>query len=164
MNITIVSSVGHDSTLLSAFDQALITAGIHNYNLIPLSSVIPPHSIVEKAEKFEADTKHFGDRLYVVKAETRSDKKGSFLGSGIGWYQLDDGRGFFVEHRGTKNSEKEITAWLTNQIHFSLKDLVMNRGLSFDEKKINIELSTAVVISKPICVLVAAVYKSEGWK
>jgi len=40
----------------------------------------------------------------------------------------------------------------------------MNRGLSFDEKKINIELSTAVVISKPICVLVAAVYKSEGWK
>ena len=161
MNITIVSSVGHGSTLLSAFDKALINAGIHNYNLILLSSVIPPHSMIKKADKFEADTKHFGDRLYVVKAETRSDKKGSFLGSGIGWYQLDDGRGFFVEHEGTKNSKVEINDWLRNQINSSLKDLVVNRGLPFDEKKINMELSTAVVTSKPICVLVAAVYKSE---
>ena len=164
MNITIVSSVGHGSTLLSAFDKALINAGIHNYNLIRLSSVIPPHSMIKKADKFEADTKHFGDRLYVVKAETRSDKKGSFLGSGIGWYQLDDGRGFFVEHEGTKNSKVEINDWLRNQINSSLKDLVVNRGLPFDEKKINMELSTAVVTSKPICVLVAAVYKSEEWK
>jgi|SRR3989344_3120476 len=164
MNITIVSSVGHGSTLLSAFDKALINAGIHNYNLILLSSVIPPHSMIKKADKFEADTKHFGDRLYVVKAETRSDKKGSFLGSGIGWYQLDDGRGFFVEHEGTKNSKVEINDWLRNQINSSLKDLVVNRGLPFDEKKINMELSTAVVTSKPICVLVAAVYKSEEWK
>ncbi len=163
MNIYIVSAVGHGSTQLSAFDQALINAGIHNYNLIVLSSVVPPQTTIEKAGKFAADTRHFGDRLYVVRAEMRSEKRGDAIGAGVGWYQLADGRGFFVEHESIKKSKQAIKNWLQDQIYCSLKDLVVNRGLSFDEKKIDMKLSTVVVSDKPACALVAAVYKSEKW-
>ncbi len=42
MKIHIGTSIGTGETELSAFDTALYNAGIANYNLLYLSSVIPP--------------------------------------------------------------------------------------------------------------------------
>lgn len=42
MKIDVVWGHGEGKTSLSAFDRTLLEAGIHNLNLIPLSSVIPP--------------------------------------------------------------------------------------------------------------------------
>lgn len=44
--IYVTSGIGEGQTNLSAFDAALWDAGIANFNLIKLSSVIPPHSKV----------------------------------------------------------------------------------------------------------------------
>jgi len=43
MRIDIVWGESEGKTLLSAFDRALLNAGIHNFNLISLNSVIPPN-------------------------------------------------------------------------------------------------------------------------
>ncbi len=48
MRIDIVWGGSEGKTLLSAFDRALLNAGIHNFNLIPLSSVIPPQSVIHE--------------------------------------------------------------------------------------------------------------------
>ena len=42
MNIYVSSGIGYGQTKLAAFDAALNEAGIANFNLIKLSSVIPP--------------------------------------------------------------------------------------------------------------------------
>src|SRR5439155_11541958 len=48
--IEVAKSVGVANTTLAAFDDALIKAGIGNFNLIRLSSVIPPETNVSVAE------------------------------------------------------------------------------------------------------------------
>ena len=93
MNIPLVTGVGVGSTLLSAFDDALRACGALNYNLIPLSSVIPPASTVVPLPRYTSDPDEHGHRLYVVKAEVRSDDAGKRIGAGIGWYQWGDGHG-----------------------------------------------------------------------
>ena len=41
---TLVSGVGSGNTELNAFDNALYNAGVGNYNLIKVSSILPPIS------------------------------------------------------------------------------------------------------------------------
>src|SRR6476620_11161811 len=98
MQIPLIAGVGVGSTLLSAFDDALRACGVLNYNLIPLSSVIPPASTVVPLARYFANPDEHGHRLYVVKAEMRSEEVGTQIGAGIGWYQWGDDRGVFVEH------------------------------------------------------------------
>src|SRR4051794_19283644 len=91
LQIGVVTGIGHGSTLLSSFDDALRRCGVYNYNLIALSSIIPAGS--EVIDVFHAPDDEFGHRLYVVKAESRSDEVGRVVAAGIGWYQWSDGRG-----------------------------------------------------------------------
>jgi arginine decarboxylase len=98
VRIPIVAGTGRGSTLLSAFDDALAECGVLNYNLIPLSSVIPPETEVVPLERFTSPPDEHGHRLYVVKAEMRSDQSGEVVGAAVGWYLWGDDRGVFVEH------------------------------------------------------------------
>lgn len=41
--IYLCSGIGRGKTLLNAFDDALISAGVGNYNLIKVSSIVPPN-------------------------------------------------------------------------------------------------------------------------
>src|SRR3990172_10239297 len=97
MKITVAAGRGEGSTTLSAFDAALKVAGIHNYNIIKLSSVIPPESNVVVKKWKNSPTEH-GKKLYTVMAEIRSDIMKRSIAAGIGWYQTKDNRGVFAEH------------------------------------------------------------------
>ena len=96
--IIITSGKGNASTKLAAFDAALWDAGIANYNLIKLSSVMPPKSKLIVGSPENPQGKRVGDRLYVVLAEKREDKVGKEAWAGIGWVQAENGHGLFVEH------------------------------------------------------------------
>lgn len=163
MDIFIVSGKGEGSTLLSAFDTALLDAGVLNYNLICLSSVIPPRTTVLIKDKYNPSPEDFGDRLYVVKAEMRSYEEGMTIGAGIGWYQFADGRGVFVEHHTEAQSSEAAEKELKSSIFDSLRDLCKNRNHPFLEDNVNHSVSTATVAERPLCVLVVAVYQKEKW-
>jgi len=163
MNIFIVSAIGQGKTKLSAFDSALTNAGIHNYNLLKLSSIIPPRCGISVVRKYKNNVEEFGHKLYVVQAEIRSDKKGIVLSAGIGWYQLEDGRGFFVEHEGSNTSERKAEKYIQSQIYYSLQCLCLNRKLSFNKENVHHEIVVARVENVPTSVMVSAVYQSEGW-
>jgi arginine decarboxylase len=49
LRIQIATGTGAGPTPLGAFDAALLDAGVANYNLICLSSVIPPASAIRRA-------------------------------------------------------------------------------------------------------------------
>ena len=163
MQIYVVAGKGYGKTNLSAFDAALKDAGIHNYNLVYLSSIIPPNSAVIKKNNHETPEDDFGRRLYVVKAEIRSSETGKAIAAGLGWYQSADGRGVFVEHTTKSGTVKTAKEDLEDKITKSLKDLCAFRGYSCKESDFKMSISACKIRSKPACVLVAAVYTSDKW-
>lgn len=163
LEIKVVCGKGSGRTTLSAFDNALKTAGVYNYNLITLSSIIPPSSVISKIRRYEAAPEEFGHKLYVIKAEIRSEEAGKFLAAGLGWYQLDDGRGVFVEHEIKGETKVAVESEITSRIENSLKDLCRFRRIKFDFKSVKSVVSIIQIKDHPTSVLVLAVYQSEGW-
>lgn len=46
-HFTLSTGVGHSQSQINAFDRALISAGISDYNLIKISSILPPNCFQE---------------------------------------------------------------------------------------------------------------------
>jgi len=158
MKIHVASGIGTGPTKLSAFDSALNEAGVANYNLIRLSSVIPPSSDIIDHDKGIQDkvSGSWGDRLYVVMAETRVDTPNAEAWAGIGWVQdKKTGKGLFVEHEG--GSEKAVRS----DIQQSLEGLMATRNVDFGPVQMKVVGRTC--LHQPVCALVIAVYRSCDW-
>lgn len=158
MIIKLSAGIGTGPTKLAAFDAALNHAGVANYNLLRLSSVIPPKTTIKVASK--ALTKlpgNWGDRLYVVMAEERVDTPNAEAWAGIGWVQdKKTGKGLFVEHEG--NSETSVR----QDIKQSLEALMATRGVDFGP--INMKVIGQICNHEPVCALVVAVYQASDWE
>ena len=164
MYISVVTGIGQGKTELSAFDSALSAAGIYNYNLIPLSSIIPPRSKVVKTRKYRTPDSEYGHKLYVIKADIRSKNIGEHIAAGLGWYQFEDGRGVFVEHEVRELNQRAVLEATKQRILDSLRDLCTFRHVRYNAQKANMDIATVVVKESPVCALSIAVYKAEGWE
>jgi len=155
--IKVSSGTGEGATELSAFDKALQNAGVANYNLLYLSSVIPP-GFMPQIEKPAVNSNEFGHKLYVVMAENRTSEVGKEVWSGIGWVMKENQSegGLFVEHHG--ESKEEVIKLITD----SLNTMKANRAEKYGE--IKYEISGIKCAKNPVCALVCAFYQSEGWK
>ena len=164
MEIKVVCGVGSGRTTLSAFDNALKDAGVYNYNLIALSSIIPPGSKIIKIKRYKTPYHEYGHKLYVIKAEIRNEETGKFIAAGLGWYQLEDGRGMFVEHDIKGETKIAVESEIAGRIENSLKDLCKFRNIRFDLKNVRSATSITQIKDHPTSVLVLAVFQSEGWE
>jgi arginine decarboxylase len=163
VDIPIVAGVGHGSTPLTALDDALHACGVLNYNLIPLSSVIPPAARVRPIDRYQSSWDEHGHRLYVVKAEIRSDQAGLALGAGIGWYQWHDGRGVFVEHELLGENQQDVTDTLRITIQSSIADLCAVRDVPCDPTQIHSRICVGEVDDRPTSALVLAIFQAQAW-
>ena len=163
MEIFLVSGVGRSGTTLSAFDAALQKGGIHNYNLLGLSSVIPVGSAIKVVPSHRSPEDEHGYLLYVVLAEARSERCGDSLAAGLAWYQLDDGRGVFAEHSELSRTlaPAEVEASVADRLAAMARDLCSHRGWRFEEARLLTQAISAQVRAEPTSVLVAAVYESQ---
>ncbi len=96
--IRVVWGIGEGLTELSGFDAALADAGIHNYNLVTLSSVIPPDPSIEVVGT-APDLGPVGDELHVVESSAVAEP-GETVAAGVGWARSESGRGIFYEVSG----------------------------------------------------------------
>lgn len=156
MMIYITSGIGSAPTQLGAFDAALWDAGIANYNLIKLSSIVPRGTKIVSKRLSQNGNKDFGNKLYLVLAEKLETERGRDAWAGIGWVQSKDGKGLFVEHHGSKKEE------VVNLIDLTLESMARYRKEKFG--KIHRRLVGIRCKSEPVCAVVAAVYKSEDWQ
>ncbi len=74
----ICSGVGRGSTLLNAFDNALISVGIGNYNLLKVSSIVPPGAQIVNKIDIEP-----GSLLPVAYGYLSSDEDGKIISSAV---------------------------------------------------------------------------------
>jgi arginine decarboxylase len=155
LEIWVTTGVGEARTPLAAFDRALFAAGIGNYNLITLSSVIPLGATIVRKQWHGSD-EQWGDRLYVVLAEHRAESPGEEAWAGLGWVQSEmDGRGLFVEHHGVTRQDVE------DQIEASLSSMCAYRRQSLGPPQMAV--TGTVCTGDPACALVAAVFESRPW-
>lgn len=96
--IRVVWGTASGPTELSAFDAALAGAGVHNYNLVTLSSVIPVEPDIEVVGT-APDLGPVGDELHVVESSATAEP-GETAAAGIGWARSASGRGIFYEVSG----------------------------------------------------------------
>lgn len=162
MQIHVGSGVGFGPTTMAAFDAALNEVGIANYNLLRLSSIVPPNAeIVVHPGKITAQIPGgWGDRMYVVMAEKREDKHNAEAWAGIGWVRdKRTGRGLFTEHEG--NSE----AFVRREITQSLEAFIRTRKNQGDFEWSAIEMTVVgqTCNDKPVCVMAAAVFQVSDW-
>jgi arginine decarboxylase len=160
MKIHLATGIGTGTTKLSAFDAALNQAGIANYNLIRLSSVIPPNTEITVHENASIPAEvmpgGWGDRLYVVMAEQREEQLNAEAWAGIGWVQEKESKkGLFVEHEGA--SEESVRSDIKN----SLEQLMATRNVDFGQ--INMKVIGKKCEGDPICAMAVAVYQSSDW-
>ena len=155
--LSVASAAGTGPTELSAFDDALLRVGAANYNLVRLSSVIPPGSaVVEHDGALPHPGGTWGDRLYVVYAEQRASRPGDEAWAGVGWVQdAASGRGLFVEHEGS--SEDDVR----DAISASLGQL--QRGRKIDLGPVRMRVVGTCCRDEPVCALAMVTYAAEPW-
>ena len=125
--LPILKATGTGGTALAAFHSALVGVNLGHYNLVRLSSVLPPGTFVDATGTAPSPVGTWGDRLYCVYAEQRTTTPGEEAWAGIGWVQRlsGDGGGLMVEHEG--GSE----AFVTDSILTSLRDMVQGSEEQF---------------------------------
>jgi arginine decarboxylase len=155
--IQVVSGIGFGPTELAAFDAALRAAGIANYNLIRLTSIIPAGSTVRAGNGPAVEPGTWGNRLYVVLADHRVHTRYEEAVAGLGWVQeRETGRGLFVEHVG--HTEREVR----RDVLATLESMCEGRGESFGPP--DLVVRATVCSGEPACALVAAVYEAAPWE
>jgi arginine decarboxylase len=156
MVIQIASGTGKGHTKLAAFDAALHEAGVANYNLIKLSSIIPPGAIIKTGTPIQKQPGKWGDKLYVVMAEMRVGIPNMEAWAGIGWVQdKKTGKGFFVEHDGANEQT------VRRDIKASLEAMQGIRKVDYGE--IHMEVVGRTCTHDPVCALVIAVFQASSW-
>lgn len=148
MAIKLVKGIGRGTTELGAIDNAMYSVGIHNQNMIYLSSVIPSENEIEILDRWE-DSERWGSKLYVVMAYEASLDKAE---ASIGWLYDSDGRGLFVEHSGKGCRSQNI---------MTLDDLAATRHI--EDYTNNTYYQAVESNGEWVCAMVVAIYEEEDW-
>jgi len=124
------ADTGADHFETSAYDIALLDAGIENFNVMMYTSVLPPQSKeITMQEAQDRGLIRHGAVLETIKAEM-DGVQGEFLCTGVGriWvYRLVEGEkeligGFAAEYEGNSSEEKAAKTLLAD-----LKGIVQRR-------------------------------------
>lgn len=146
--IHVVGGTGTAPTEKAAYDAALADANLHNYNLVPVSSVVPADAEVVQVDE-APELGPAGNRLNVVQAKA-SAVGPETVAAGIGW-TTGPGPGLFYE--ADAESESDVQARLETGLDAG-RDL---RDWSFDHEETLIERAEAAP-GEHTCVVVLAAY------
>ncbi len=157
LSIKVSRGAGSGPTRLAAFDAALMACGVADFNLVRLSSVIPPAADVVEVSRDEQHQGGHGDLLFCVYADAYSSTPGELAWSGIAWALRNDGSksGLFVEHSGLSE------ALLYRDLHASLDSMSASRGGMYDTA--GEAAISALCVDHPVCALVIAAYRTAAW-
>ncbi|MFP8956006.1 pyruvoyl-dependent arginine decarboxylase [Natrialbaceae archaeon A-CW3] len=143
-------------TKMASYDAALADAGVENYNLVAVSSVIPADAEVDPVGT-APDLGPIGDRLTVVEARATTASVGT-ASAALAWVQSDRGRGpgLFYETAGEADHES-VEARV-------LEGLSAGQGLrdwAFDEPEVRVETVSGTVEGYATAVVLAVYGESE---
>jgi arginine decarboxylase len=144
------------ATTLAAFHHALTAVDLGHYNLVRLSSVVPPGVGIDPSAATPPPTGVWGDRLFCVYAEQRTSTPGEEAWAGVGWVQrVDGGGGLLVEHEGGSEG------FVNEAILTSLRDMVAGEQDAFTEPEL--VTTGGRCHGEPLCALVIVPFQVVPW-
>lgn len=155
--IKVSTGSGSGPTRLAAFDSALFAAGVAGFNIIRLSSVIPPYAVVRDVAGSDQVAGTPGDVAFCVYAAAYASTPGEQTWAGLAW-AVDPGHagaGLFVEH--TASSEPVVR----RDLHATIDAMSRTRGLRY--RMAGQTVSSAVCLDHPVCAVVVATYGTAEW-
>ncbi|RQG91039.1 pyruvoyl-dependent arginine decarboxylase [Natrarchaeobius chitinivorans] len=159
--IRVVWGVASAPTEMSSYDAALAEAGVENYNLVSVSSVIPADTVVE-AVGTAPDLGPAGERLTVVESRataTGEEASGdtTSVTAALAWSQsVDGGPGLFYECADTGDD-----ADVERRVRDGLAAGQELRDWSFDEPSVVRESAEAEPGTYTTAVVLAVYGESE---
>jgi arginine decarboxylase len=102
-----VSGVGRHRTEVGSFERALRDAGVEPYNLVTVSSILPPEAVVIEPHEGVARLEPGQVVHAVLGRETTDDGEAR---AAVGVACPDEGHGYFVEGDGVTGDEAEVLA------------------------------------------------------
>jgi len=145
--IRVVWGSGTGPTAMASYDAALADAGVHNYNLVSVSSMMPPDVEVDPVGT-AGDLGEVGGRLTVVEARATATDPGT-VSAGLAWMQSPSG-GLFYEAAGPTDA-----ADVEERVRQGVQAGADLREWSFDTSRVRVQSSevelgthtTAVVLA-----------------
>lgn len=149
-----VSGKGYHKNKLAAFEQALRDAGIEKYNLVSVSSILPPYCIeIQKDDGLKQLRP--GQIVYCVLAREESNEYNRVIASSIGVAKpADKGQyGYLSEyHDFGKKPEKiaDVAEDLAAEMLATTLGVPFDPDLNYDEKKEVFKMGGKIVETKSI--------------
>jgi arginine decarboxylase len=140
---TLVAGKGEGLTRLTAFDKALLDAGIGNLNLLKVSSILPPDC--EYVEKLAIPPGSLTPTAY---GALISDVPGEVISAAIGVGVSDDSFGVIMEFSG-----KCTKAVAEEKVSAMVREAFEIRGMHLKEVKV---LAVESTVEKVSCAFAAA--------
>ena len=122
--------VGKHKEKLSSFELALRNAGIERYNLVSVSSILPPACKIISRDK-GLSLLHPGQIVYTVMSKNNSNEPGRLIAAAIGCAVPVDKRfyGYLSEHSSFGQREKEAGDYAED---LAAEMLASTLGIPFD--------------------------------
>lgn len=130
--VTITGGTGTGSTELTAFDAALYGAGLHDANLIAISSIVPAGATVSEPQDpaTVAESVEPGAYVPAVYACGASDVTGDTVHAAIAGARLASGYGVNVEYHGRNEDPGDVRAHCDRMI----AEMANNRDASVTDE------------------------------
>lgn len=153
--VILTKGVGRGKTKLNAFDNALLDAKIGNFNLVCVSSILPPKAkIFYLSEKIQKILPPAGSILSAVLAVNFGKKPGKYLAAlGIGIPKnFEKENGVIVEFEGKNISKEKVKG----ECEKMLKEAFERRGLKIEKMEFLISKIESKSKNEFVCSLAAA--------
>lgn len=122
----IVTGAFEGQTPLSAFDGALLNAGIGNINLIRVTSILPPHAVEDPELQIPE-----GSLVPTAYGTFNSSRPGEVISAAVGIGFSRDSFGVIMETAG-RESRQEAEA----QVEIMIRDAFHQRGMTLEHQSI----------------------------
>jgi arginine decarboxylase len=161
-----VKGIGHHKSKLGAFEQALRNAGIEKFNLVNVSSILPPHCIeINKEEGIKQ--LRIGQIIYTVLSRVDSNKLNQMISASIGVAKPSDKDqyGYLSEHHMYDAKLEEIgnyTEGLAAEMLATTLGIDFNPEADYDEKREVFKMGGKIVETKHITEY-ATVRNEDEW-
>lgn len=148
--IFLTKGKGRHKEKLASFEHALRDAGIAPFNLVKISSILPPRcKIIPKDQGLQL--LKYGQILFLVISECSTDEAMRLISASIGVAVPDDSQyyGYLAEHHGYGQNEKEAGHYAEDLAAYMLATTL---GRDFDLNEIWNEEKSTYQISPEISV------------
>jgi arginine decarboxylase len=152
--IFFTKGVGSDKKKLQSFEKALRDAGIAQFNLVTVSSILPPHCTELSREEGLKKLKP-GQIVFVVMAKNSSKEENRLLSASIGAAKPKDPNsyGYLSEHHAFGQNEKkagDFSEDLAASMLASTLGIPFDLDSAYDEKKEIFRMSDKIVETKSV--------------